>query len=458
MEKSKCERGPVMSDSRTENCESTATSGADVEPTMNDPCFRNEDEILTSLQKKRMAWLLRQHYAGRPVTHEQKELLGPQLCAVFTRIEDEALDEDEIDNCFQTDWEASEIVAALHGCKVDDPDPFARLTMRDVVKQVQSVRWLWPQWVPYGMLTLLVADPGKGKSALALGSLARAVVQSTPFLDGSPGLASPHNVLLIDNESAQQMNAQRITSWRIPPERICLLSDDIFTGIDLDLDRDLIALRMRIIEERAPLVLIDSLGTAHHGDENSAAMGHCMRRLAEVAAETGAAIVVVHHTNKYAFGEEADIESVRGSGAILAMSRSVLILDKPDLESDVVRLRSVKSNLGPIPDPVGFRISNDGIVAASVPETADESVKLTKVERAGKFLADFLGGGARPASLVYKVGEESGFPKRTIERAKDAIGIISERAADHWEWRLPDKESQEDRAEITGDVGDVGDL
>src|SRR6188768_1657411 len=46
----------------------------------------------------------------------------------------------------------------------------------------QKVRWLWPDRIPLGRITLLVSDPGLGKSLLALDVAAR-VSTGAPWPD-----------------------------------------------------------------------------------------------------------------------------------------------------------------------------------------------------------------------------------------------------------------------------------
>ena len=50
---------------------------------------------------------------------------------------------------------------------------------------IPPVSWLWPGWIPRGMITLLCAAPGAGKSYLAL-DLARRLIAGLPWPDGAP--------------------------------------------------------------------------------------------------------------------------------------------------------------------------------------------------------------------------------------------------------------------------------
>jgi hypothetical protein len=48
----------------------------------------------------------------------------------------------------------------------------------------RKVRWLWPDRIPLGRITLLVSDPGLGKSLLALDIAAR-VSRGSPWPDAN---------------------------------------------------------------------------------------------------------------------------------------------------------------------------------------------------------------------------------------------------------------------------------
>src|SRR5262245_58757397 len=77
------------------------------------------------------------------------------------------------------------------------PEPQV-LTHRLDELQPETVRWLWPGYVPLGKMTLLDGDPGLGKSLLSL-DLAARVTTGRSWPDGSAG-AAPGNVLLVNCE------------------------------------------------------------------------------------------------------------------------------------------------------------------------------------------------------------------------------------------------------------------
>ena len=59
------------------------------------------------------------------------------------------------------------------------------LSLHQIADRFPPVDWLWPSWIPRGMLTLLGGAPGVGKSLVAL-DLARRIIHNDPFPDGAP--------------------------------------------------------------------------------------------------------------------------------------------------------------------------------------------------------------------------------------------------------------------------------
>src|SRR5262245_51995908 len=49
-------------------------------------------------------------------------------------------------------------------------------SMADVMERVAGIRYLLKDWIPFGMLTMLVGEPGGGKSAFALYALVRVII------------------------------------------------------------------------------------------------------------------------------------------------------------------------------------------------------------------------------------------------------------------------------------------
>ena len=62
--------------------------------------------------------------------------------------------------------------------------------LEEMRRSFADARWLWPGWIPRGMVTLLGAAPGMGKSLVALGRARRIIAgERSPLRP--PGAAAP---------------------------------------------------------------------------------------------------------------------------------------------------------------------------------------------------------------------------------------------------------------------------
>jgi hypothetical protein len=64
----------------------------------------------------------------------------------------------------------------------------------------------------------------------------------------------------------------------------------------------------------------------------------------------------------------------------------------------------------------------------------------SKTENVQDYLRRLLANGALPAKEVYHRGRIAGFSEKTIDRAKQSTGIVSERAGKVWTWKLPPRD------------------
>jgi archaellum biogenesis ATPase FlaH len=311
-------------------------------------------------------------------------------------------------------------------------------SMADVMKLVAGIRYLVREWIPYGMLTMLLGPPGVGKSAFALFALVRTIVLGCDWFNGTKG-PTPGYVLWCDTEGTAAITVQRIKDWKIPAKSIKVpYESDPLLSINLTYDAHLEQIEAVINFYGVKLVVIDSLRGAHDGDENSSRVAQVLQRLAAIAERTKAAIVVIHHSRK--MGDEAEItaESSRGSNAIYAMVRSQLGIDQPDKESDWVRLRMLKENLGLRPTAIGYRITSTGLEFGPEPQRPRKD---TQRDRAEDWLREHMnpGGWYKSAEILHDA-EQFGFSANAIQRAREVLKIVKpniRKKEKHWEWRLP---------------------
>lgn len=315
-------------------------------------------------------------------------------------------------------------------------------SMADVMQRVDGIKYLVKGWIPFAMLTMLVAPPGIGKSAFALFALVRPIIRGNLlWFNGMKGPTKPGYVLWCDTEGSAAITVQRIKDWGLPADRIKVpFEDDPLLSINLTNEGHLRQIEAVINEYKIKLVVIDSLRGAHGGDENSSKVAEVLQYLAAIAERTKAAIVIIHHTRKIHVDEELSADSSRGSNAIVAMVRSQLGIDKPDKDNEWCRLQMLKENLGLKPRPIGFCISTKGLEFGLAPQ---KPRKETQRDKAEEWLRDYMTPGTwYPAGKLLDDAKNFGYSPNAIQRARETIGVVKpdhvRKAGKTWEWQLPD--------------------
>jgi hypothetical protein len=230
--------------------------------------------------------------------------------------------------------------------------------------------WLWPSWIPVGMLTILAASPGAGKSLVAL-DLARRIIAGEPFPDGAPVPGPGRNILVVDSEGTSDLLHQRAQAWRMDLSRLYLmLTPQGQTDVDLSDRGQRVLLWSMICQLEPALVVVDSLGAvAAREVTGSRAVRDLLLFLEAVARKAHLSMLIVHHLRKRTRpGQSASrlpvaADDLRGSSVLSAAARSILALgpagpqpgrDPVPGSGSLVRLEVVKTNLCRRPPALGL--------------------------------------------------------------------------------------------------------
>jgi len=257
------------------------------------------------------------------------------------------------------------------------------IRMSDV--QAESVKWLWEPYIPLGKTTIIHGDPGEGKTHLALALIA-ALTRGDPLPMCSEA-APPMNVIYQTAEDGLRDTIKpRLEASGADCSRVFAIDDG---------DRRLTLLDERveaaIRETNARLIVLDPLQAFVGGkmDMNRAnKVRPLMKSLGDMARRTGCAVLLVSHINK-ARGTKA---GYRG--------------------------------LGPIDITASELLDGTGQPMTKVETMEDELLRL---------LIRPL-----PATYIIAYAKNIGVSERTVNAAKKHLGIVSEKRADGWYWRLPD--------------------
>jgi hypothetical protein len=314
--------------------------------------------------------------------------------------------------------------------------------LADVIPR--KVQWLWPGRIPLGKITVLDGDPDLGKSLLALDIAAR-LTQNKAMPDGTlSDLGEPRGVVLLSAEDdVADTIRPRLDAAGADIDRVVLLAYVKGSqGQRGPTIADLAAMEEAIRTTKAALVVIDPL-MAHLPDERDAHRDQDIRRalapLVDLAASTGAAVLVIRHLNKGGGGNP--IYRGGGSIGIIGAARAgLLVAPDPDApDSDRRILAVTKHNLAAEPPALAYRVEVlDGIpriawegptehTAAGLLADRLPDEERSALDEAAAFLTDFLVDGDCPANEVKAAARKAGIAERTLERARPRAGVVTRR-------------------------------
>jgi KaiC/GvpD/RAD55 family RecA-like ATPase len=317
--------------------------------------------------------------------------------------------------------------------------PFPSLL--EIADTLRPVQWAWPNWLPIGMLTLLAARPGTGKSLVAL-DLAHRIIAGDPWPDGTPMTRPGASVIYVDGENVPQILNERAASWQMDRGNIYLLlpdEDDIILDLSQPRYQDKLAEMAYRLEPA--LIVIDSLGSIMGKGENAIEdVRQILAYLARLGAQNGAAILLIHHLRKASSGQMSLIDSVdpdmiRGSSHITAMARVAwgltAVQTGPDPDRNGPRkLEVIKSNLSRYPDPLGITLEplpdGDAVKPVYALEAPTRYQETTVVDEAGSWLVGYLadaGAPVKPSDVVAAAAAE-GYSRATIYRARELLDQV----------------------------------
>jgi len=342
--------------------------------------------------------------------------------------------------------------------QTESPDGTQVIAWVDDLSRVapRGVGWLWPGRVPLGKVTLLVGDPGRGKSLLALDMAAR-VSRGGQWPDAAGGSAPlGRTILLSAEDDTADTIRPRLDALGGDPSRVRVVRavdwEDGHGAEAFSLSRDLTALEAVIRQwSDTRLVILDPVSAYLGGAEsyNNADIRRALAPVQTMAERTGVAVVAITHLTKRAAASV--IYRAMGSLAFVSAARAVWAV-VPDREvAGRMLLVPVKCNLAGGVTGMAYRIlphpKNPALPTVvwepePVAMTADEAMEIapkpTPREEAAEWLKHVLAAGALPATQVERQGREAGFALMTLRRAKWALGVISYREGAGWMCRLPD--------------------
>ena len=329
------------------------------------------------------------------------------------------------------------------------------------------VKWLWNQRIALGKLTLIAGDPGLGKSYLTLDLAARVstgrAMPGDCWENGEPMDRYPGSAILL---SAEDDPADTVRP-RLEAAGADLRRVSMVTGVRTGDAQSSFNLREHLKFLRAlceqqddvRLLVIDPI-SAYLGDEeghSNTKVRNLLAPLSRLAQDFGVAVVAVTHLNKGGQGGGGSaIYRAMGSLAFTAAARTVhLVARDPD---DVERrlLVPIKNNLGQDRTGFGFTLgltdagqtavqweqtptneSADALLDRLSRPRVDAAASASKLDEAASWLREQLHDGPVPSKALEQAAQRSGYSRRTLVRARGALGAQAVREGETWSVALP---------------------
>lgn len=310
-------------------------------------------------------------------------------------------------------------------------------SLDEIAPELPEVEWLWEGWVPRGLLTLLAAWGGVGKSYLML-DIARRLIDGLKAPDGQDFEVRNPSVIYVDAEDFLPVLYQRVRRWGMdctkffplqkPPRDLIDLSSGEYQDQLVDMCYDL----------RPDLVIVDSLSRVNRRGENSIEeMRDVLDFLAQLPKAFDCSLILIHHLRKRSSAQATlpvTVHDIRGTGDLIAASRSVLGMDvlQADQNGDPNgprRLKMMKTNLIAYPKPLAIHFNplrdDPAYVSLSyevIPHQLQIKEPTAKDETARWLLEVLSEGPVSYTDLKDYLEDELGYSETTLQEARNELG------------------------------------
>ncbi|GIK42374.1 MAG: hypothetical protein BroJett011_62070 [Chloroflexota bacterium] len=336
-----------------------------------------------------------------------------------------------------------EAIQALLAVKTEYPDLAATIdtiaelrpqqkqhyeTLAHLGPNLPEVTWYWPNWVPRGLLTVLAADAGVGKTNVAL-DLARRNIMDLPAPDGVPLNIQSGNIIYVDAEGFLPVIYDRLAGWDMRLDCFYPVQRPDREMLDLGLKRNQDHLIDMCYDLKPDLLTIDSLSTiSSKGENNVEDTRELLNFLANLANHFNLALLLVHHLRKPANGQNSGAGPVsqhdlRGTSHLTYMARSILGLYIPGLDPNGPRrLHMVKTNLCKHPRPLVMSYTpaphNPDVIMLSYEVSEKPFIPDTLTGDCARWLLDLLSDGPLSYFDLRTAAAEAGYNETMLQEAR----------------------------------------
>lgn len=231
----------------------------------------------------------------------------------------------------------------------------------------EEIDWILDEYLPAGGLVLLAGKPKEGKTTLSY-ELAVSVAQGSTFL-GRQTRKGAVLILALEEHARDVGIRLRNLGGTTTLENLY-----VHVGPSAPTASVLAEITSFAQEHGVCLIIVDTLATFWRiENENDAAeMTKAVKPLLQLARESGACVLLVHHARK-AEGQYGD--EIRGSGALFAAVDVALVMKRHEVQTQ--RLLQAQSRYPETPSSLLLELREHGYVALGDPASVGKAVRLT---------------------------------------------------------------------------------
>lgn len=305
------------------------------------------------------------------------------------------------------------------------------ITMANV--QTRAIKWLWPQIIPLGKITILDGDPDYGKSTLLLDIAAR-VSRDGIMPDNLQGECG--NVVIMSAEDDLEDTIKpRLLAAGANLSRVHSIED--IKGQPPTIPQDIPYLEEQILKYEAKLLILDTLTSYLDADTHiDQKVRKALYPLRMMLKRRNCTAIGLRHLNKSTATTKA-IYRGGGSIAIIGAARAGLMVARDPDNPNAMILAHHKHNLSTehislryalqfVPEHSVCKIQWLGtstIKADDLLKQPEETELTTQREEAISLIQEMMAEGPRPAADIYQAAKEAKISEKTLKRAKAALKV-----------------------------------
>ena len=331
------------------------------------------------------------------------------------------------------------------GVVASTPSPSPRIIKARRYSDIDAtdVEWLWQNRIPLGKFSLLVGEPGLGKTFAAI-DIAAHVSTGLAFADGAIPIQGEVAILTAEDGAGDTIRP-RLDAAGADVSKIYHV-DGVGVGDAKgfpSLKDDLQPLEHFFKSHpELRLIVIDPI-SAFMGDKVDSHVNAQVRNvlgpLCELCERYRVALLGITHLAK---NEAKAINRIIGSIAFVAASRACWLVCKDQDTEDARLFLPIKNNLARC-NGLAFAVvdgrccwhSEEVLISADDIGIEDETPR----EEAKSWIKAKLDK-PMPSKWMLAQAKADGISERTLKRAKKDLKIVSEKLADAWIWRLPEQQ------------------